>query len=318
MKENILGPRQWAFVVITGGAACALPFLQTDNAPTRTDSTSTSSQQDALHGGPRAAPTSLSDVVPPLAEQYLPDPYSAQYRLPGQRPPVQHLPEWAKTDRSPFDDIVGNTLAKPEPAPPQAQVPMQPLRPWIAGPGDAASLVTASSAQRPPIAANPDGAIARAKPSAVEASPWSDATSGFTPIEQLASHNASPPASGPAGGPAPSPRWPDQAVSAEQIAQVTRAHEREPTSAIVGQPQGSLPNASSALLAAPALVSTSPSSTLNAVPAASTQHFGQRSAQADFAPQEAHAAGARANHSNLPPLPATRKSHIIFQPGIRK
>ncbi len=37
MKENTLGPRKWAFVVIAGGTVFSLPFMQSDGSKTTTD-----------------------------------------------------------------------------------------------------------------------------------------------------------------------------------------------------------------------------------------------------------------------------------------
>jgi len=307
MKENILGPRQWAFVVMAGGAACALPFLQTDNAPTRTDSASTSSQQDGSFGGSPLASVSISERVPSL-----PEPYSPEHRLTGQPSSVQRLPEWANADRSPFDDLVGNTAAKPAPTPPQGQVPMQPLRPWIAGPGESTSLVTASSPQRLPTASSPDGASARAQPSTGDASPWSDESSGFTPIEQLAGDSSHPASSDRTSSSEGNYRWPDQAVTVEELAQATGARDHELASALV-TPPSTLPVAAQRF--GQSYMSPEPS----------PQEFGSPSSLQGTLRFSAPKRDDRqldssdaANAANLPSLPASRKSHVIFQPGLRK
>jgi hypothetical protein len=293
MKENVLGPRQWAFVVITGGAACALPFLQTDNSPTKIDSAPTSSQQDALLVDRYAPAGSPLRSGPPIAAGAAADPAV----------PLS-VPEWANANRSPFDDLVGNTAVAPEASPPKPQLPMQPLRPWIVGPGDSSTLVATGGQSRQPARTNaPGDAIASRDPSTRAASPWSEEPTGFTPIEQLDSHPSTVASalvhqSNPRSNPQ-SDRWPDQAVSADELARATRSRDHELASAIVPPPQ-------------------SQQQTLSTVPVAA-QRFGQAylppdSPSANSALQAA-ATSTAPNPSNLPSLPDSRKSHIIFQPG---
>lgn len=287
MKENVFGPRQWAFVVITGGAACALPFVQTDNASTPADNALT--QTDSL----------LTPTDTPLT--------SSQHDLvPGL--PSPRLPEWANADRSPFDELVGVTAAKPKAPAPTEPLPMQPLRPWIAGPADAASLAsTTATPTSLPSTSAPESPIARRERSAEQASPWSaEAHVGFTPIDQLASSSIQPPS--PNSMPSDD-RWPDQAVSAEELAQVTRSRERGLASAVVAPPPLST-KPSSPLLAAPVLPPPSPQRLLQP----SSQLASQRASSEPYRPPEP-AVQTPANNLNLPPLPETRKSHIIFQPG---
>lgn len=326
MKESILGPRQWAFVVITGGAACALPFVHSDNSPTSidspltrtdsgptpTDSALTSSPQGSAPGdrfalessgaagGALVVPGSIADIAPHLSHQ--------------------RLPEWANADRSPFDELVGVTASKPQTEPPSEQVPMQPLRPWIAGPADVAALASTVTPPGPASANVAGNSIAGHHSSAAAATPWNDEpTKGFTPIEQLAHSSSNAPRKAVARLDDKG-QWPDQTVSAEELAQATRLRERELASSIVASPQ--IPaGQSSALLAAPALPAAPSSAAITTMPVA-TQRFGQAylppgspAPQTTTFGQPTVRADAPSSDSNLPSLPPTRKSHIIFQPG---
>ncbi|MGN6133631.1 MAG: hypothetical protein ACTHOU_03980, partial [Aureliella sp.] len=136
MKESSLGPRKWAFVVISGGAACSLLFLHPD------DSVAPARPQGQLNSGPPGtAPTSAAAPHPGAATDAL-----------GLPLPTQQLPSWANADRSPFDDLVGVTAAKPERPMPSGALPMEPLRPWISGPAESAAPTpagTAPTAQAP-------------------------------------------------------------------------------------------------------------------------------------------------------------------------
>lgn len=296
MKENFFGPRQWAFVVITGGAACALPFVQTDKASTPADK----------------ALTQTDSLLTPIDTSLTSSQHGSSLEGGGIVPalPSPRLPEWANADRSPFDELVGVTAAKPKAAAATEPLPMQPLRPWIAGPTDAASLAsTAATPRSLPSTSASESAVARREPSAGGASPWSaePPAAGFTPIEQLAATPSRSPAT---SAMASEVQWPDQAVSAEQVAQATRTRERDRPRVVVAPPPLST-NPSSPLLAAPVLPAPGPRPLLQPP----SQLASQRASSEPYLPPAPATAQTSLNNSNLPPLPETRKSHIIFQPG---
>src|SRR5687768_6945209 len=90
MKEHFHGPQKWALVVISGGAACALPFVNNSEQPPAVRQQSPAGTSSSLN--------SATDVDRSMSA--LPSP---------------QFPEWANADRSPFDDLVGFKAREPAP-----------------------------------------------------------------------------------------------------------------------------------------------------------------------------------------------------------
>ena len=312
MKENLLGPHKWALVVISGGAACALPFIHRDDPAGQSQ---IQSQSEPIYepGGagiahtPAGGPSTLDRIV------------STQ--------PTQQLPEWANTDRSPFDDLVGITATPSPPKLPESPPPMQPLRPWIAGPGE---LSTPTSSERPWTSTTPvlprdrQESVAKsiASPrgrSPADASPWVDQSQSWSSADA-----GKQPSSSALAQVSASEVWPDQKLSPEEVSKLTRAAPRELSSAVVAAtalPHGHVPPFE------PPQRRMIPSLTRNPStrPDAAQLHFGQAPV---FSNDPARAASnpifpptSQSGETTRPPLPAlpeSRKKHIIFQPSSRK
>ena len=131
MKENRLGPRQWAFVVVAGGAVCALPFTQSQNHPKPeppvVDVEATLLPQANQLGLAGAASDAAVNPARPAAPNSAADIAAASASTTG-------LPSWPALPQSPFDELVQQKAIVPEAAPTEPIVPMQPLRPWISTP----------------------------------------------------------------------------------------------------------------------------------------------------------------------------------------
>ncbi len=185
MKENSLGPRQWAFVVITGGAACALPFVNLSNGQNKVVDSSTTDVE-----------TNLTSELPP-ATVSIPSPKRSSYQDSELNPT---LPGWTNDFLSPFDDLVRAKAPEVKPVPVDATEPfLQPLRPWINAPENSSSHSNATSyeAQSPNSQLNnvrsQSGFAPRALPS----------TAAQNTVDSIAG-SPSGPVSGPVSGPASS------------------------------------------------------------------------------------------------------------------
>ena len=209
MKERSYGPQKWALVVISGGAACALPFVNT-NEPS-TSELHQSHARAALSANDAADVDHMTLAVPP-----------------------PQLPEWANADRSPFDDLVGVKAREPAPVALAKPLPLEPLRPWISGPASTPSA---------PAAVNNSIAGGQASPAtsvstkvADDASPWRDRSDGWSAASAAATSSASMLADTNAFA-----TWPDQKLSPAEIARLTQPPRKELASAIVSSPIVSSP-----------------------------------------------------------------------------
>ncbi len=115
MKENRLGPRQWAFVVVAGGAVFALPFMQRQ---------------------PEVKPTSpvvdVEATLLPEANTAAPSAAVASQLTASNGDAV--VSTWPTLRHSPFDELVQQKAMVAEAKPAEEIVPMLPLRPWISAP----------------------------------------------------------------------------------------------------------------------------------------------------------------------------------------
>lgn len=139
MKETRLGPRQWAFVVVAGGAVLALPFTQRQseskpeppvvdvaatllpevNLSVPSVMASTASHGRANANGGQADKAGMAGAS---AEAF-------------ELANAPALPSWPTLPHSPFDDLVKQKAVVIDAQPTEDIVPMQPLRPWISAPG---------------------------------------------------------------------------------------------------------------------------------------------------------------------------------------
>lgn len=342
MKETLLTPRQWAFVVITGGAVCALPFMQSGGQRERpgqeaTLDGSTTLPVAALHASPSDAlllQTNGSTVNP---VDILPS-------------GSQGLPQWASDSRSPFDELVGQKAAPPAIAPPSDTLPLQPLRPWISGPGDAPVDATTPNVMARANIQTPDNSSSASaserKPfgsaskfASVESSPWHDDSAGLNQTVGPA-ENRAPMIAAERGlfgitssvASISGEAWPDQKISEEQLSKIIRAPQRELASATIPPPQAGA--SGSSIVPAPQVANPPVLSRQTITrPVAAQVRFGEsipdstrsqpqatRAQQNAYGSFPANDSGAQSppTMAPLPVLPDSRKQHVIFQPPRRK
>jgi len=339
MKESRLGPRQWAFVVLAGGAACALPFIrkQPDAAQGASDALAQPTPRPASPEIPR-----LSGPVVASDNTSVPSRISAAGETLTPPATVETLPDWANAQRSPFDELLGSkAVVKPPAFAAKESIPIQPLKPWVQ-PG-AVDVSNPSTASEIPTttADHGDGLLANS----------SHPPDAFEPI--VAARKPSV-----ADSPQATAAWPDQRVSLEQIAQLNySASNSDLVSAIVSPPPTTAnsnttlaanvvtrpPNASQTAIAAPGMsqggslqealpiidlpnaprLISGPSSAAPAVTPRSqaTVHFGAPG-NPTITPWPANPAPApsAANSSapaGSPSQPAARSQSLIFQPSSR-
>lgn len=183
MKDNRLGPRQWAFVVVVGGAVFALPFMQrqTENKPEppQIDAASTLLPETLTDGvgtgassGLHASMTSSNSVraagSPAAAGQANTSSNSAE--LLAEPSPAT----WPVLPHSPFEEMVQQKAIVIEPKPTEEIVPMQPLRPWISAPNlTSGNSAPSTASSLSPLSTVAPTAIASNKvQGSVTASPW--------------------------------------------------------------------------------------------------------------------------------------------------
>ncbi|MFO1065951.1 MAG: hypothetical protein U0892_18975 [Pirellulales bacterium] len=126
MMNSRLNPRTWAFVVVTGGAVCALPFFQGKKSPPAAPQ---KSDTELLLDSIAAAASPIDKVevnhsaVPGLNEP-------AWSMVPA--PPVSQVPQWIAETRSPFDEMLAGKTPLPLPESPMIETPnLSPQQPWI-------------------------------------------------------------------------------------------------------------------------------------------------------------------------------------------
>lgn len=139
MKETRLGPRQWAFVVVAGGAVLALPFTQRQSEskpePPVVDVAATLLPEvnlavpsvvvsTASHGAANANAVKADEAGLAAASSGVDELAAAPA-----------LAAWPTLPHSPFDDMVKQKALVIDAQPTEEIVPMQPLRPWISAPG---------------------------------------------------------------------------------------------------------------------------------------------------------------------------------------
>lgn len=187
MKETRLGPRQWAFVVVAGGAVLALPFTQRQSEskpePPVVDVAATLLPEvnlavpsvvasTASHGAANANVVKANEAGMAAASCGV-DELAAE----------PALAAWPTLPHSPFDDMVKQKAVVFEAQPTEEIVPMQPLRPWISAPGlvghspavtSSPSGSSAGEGQASSGSATSVPASGSSKDPAALASPWRD------------------------------------------------------------------------------------------------------------------------------------------------
>lgn len=150
MKETRLGPRQWAFVVVVGGATLALPFTQRrpELKPALPDVDVASTLLPEASGAVPAVMASATNHSP--ADQATSKNGLSAAPVPGldELATAPAVPVWPTLLHSPFDELVQQKAVVVEAEPTEEIVPMQPLRPWISAPGLAGNSLASTSNQR--------------------------------------------------------------------------------------------------------------------------------------------------------------------------
>lgn len=139
MKETRLGPRQWAFVVVAGGAVMALPFtqrqLESKPEPPVVDVAATLLPEVNLSVPSVVASTASHGTAHANAGEADKAGIAAASAEAFELANAPALPAWPTLPHSPFDDLVKQKAMVIDAQPTEDIVPMQPLRPWISAPG---------------------------------------------------------------------------------------------------------------------------------------------------------------------------------------
>lgn len=291
MKESSLSPRQWAFVVVTGGAACALPFVQS----TKKSDEMVVDYRSASDFGSQTSedPITLADIAPPE--------------------PEKRLPEWA-SNQSPFDDLAPPALASSIEE--FVIAPLQPIRPWISGPTESAanlpeavaSTAPANPQTRGPAVASTVNSVNSVVNPAMTTASNSVFQSGRATHEVVPEWKDQTPFAASGDDKTESvDRWPDQRnIAADSLPSPLSDPHRGLVSALVETETN---------LTRPAPVGPTRRATLKRNPMAQSiathRPFGQHASPVNPTQEMSPA-------QPLPALPPERKERIIFQPSLRK
>ncbi|MCC6508218.1 MAG: XdhC family protein [Pirellulaceae bacterium] len=319
---------------MAGGAVFALPFVQ--NRPPKPPDQQT-------HLDPHA---SLPEV-PTIAHMA-----AAKVQASGGDELLEQvtarMPKWADVRQSPFDELVTKPAVVPTVAPPEDILPMQPLRPWIsnpprssqplgtsgvAGASGGSQVSQAGRASHEPAALVAVSSESGSSPRLVgapmlvdsanssdqvvpSASPWreDDEAELGRPVvsDQLVD----------GGLRLPVDAWPDERYSAQQIARQVEPPKRELVSAIVPADQVAIVDSAATALPPP-LVHQAPAITRQpkSRPVVAQVRFGQSQPSESLPTSVDHPpvqpAMLTPSMSPLPPLPDSRRQHVIFQPTRR-
>lgn len=323
MKENRLGPRQWAFVVVAGGTVFALPFTQR--------------QPDSK---PQPAVVDVEATLLPEISAVAAPSTAVTAQSPTTTNSVAAVPAWPTLPHSPFDDLVQQKALVPEAKPTEEIVPMLPLRPWISAPnlssGHSSNSSLAStqstSSLRPLSTSTSTSTIANSKNAVAMASPWRD-DDGDTGVDETSSQVVQ--SYGQGRRQLPVNAGPADQYTYEEIAQKLNLPKQELASAIVPAdqvlpvpvPQTSAPGpgalaAQSTPMQSQLPTSSEPRSTSANVPKSSVVLGRQPTARNTGAQirfgqaneQQATPANPSPAMAPLPTLPSERRGHIIMQP----
>ncbi len=316
MKENRLGPRKWAFVVVAGGTVIALPFMQRQPEsrpqPPVVDAVAALLPETNLAALNQAAALNGQQVAPAAAANSAPN-----------------IPAWPTLPHSPFDELVQQKAVVPDAQPTEEIVPMHPLRPWISAPNLNNTTSFASASSTPSASATSATANESLTPlvkhsastklvdSAASASPWRDDVGESSTDEPAMKDPAfkDPAQSGQfaasfgqgrrqlsvAAGPA------DQ-YTVEEIAQKLNLPKQEDLASAIVPAEQVLPAPATATIPKPSVV-------LSRQPATRSVGAQVRFGQANMPPGGPSALPLDApSMMPLPSLPPERRGHIIQQP----
>lgn len=217
MKESRLGPRRWAFVVLAGGAACAIPFLRSGPEATQN------------------APGTMAQPEPQPIDRQLPAARSGPASAAGQilSPPAtaETLPAWASAQRSPFDELLGSKAVVSPPAfGTEANLPIEPLKPWVQPNSDAVPISSSVNETTTTVAEHRDGLRS-----------LSDNPPDAFGSDMVASQPRSLPSR------ASATAWPDERISLEQIAQLNYSSQNSDLVSAIVTPPPARANSSTSL-----------------------------------------------------------------------